>query len=259
MTNAGPDGRRIEEALTGGNMEPVVRIDDTVRRVAGPWTPAVHALLDTLVRGGVPEVPSPIGIDDQGREILTYLPGTVLDDVPPETRWSDSILQQTGGLLRRMHDASTSLIGGGRHVRTWRSASHEPVEVVCHNDFAPYNLLVTADRLSGVIDFDFASPGPRIRDLAYLAYRMAPFAEDALDDSGFTAGEREARLERLIAAYGVPFESSEVLRVGADRLLELADFTDARAVETGRTDLPEHAAMYRRDAVLLVGLSSPQH
>jgi hypothetical protein len=32
--------------LGGGNMSSgVVRVGDTVRRPAGPWTPAVHALL----------------------------------------------------------------------------------------------------------------------------------------------------------------------------------------------------------------------
>jgi hypothetical protein len=35
-----------EVELDGGNANRVVRIGDTVRRPAGPWTPAVHCLLD---------------------------------------------------------------------------------------------------------------------------------------------------------------------------------------------------------------------
>jgi hypothetical protein len=32
----------------GGGLTPVVRVGETIRRAAGPWTPAVHALLDHL-------------------------------------------------------------------------------------------------------------------------------------------------------------------------------------------------------------------
>ncbi|WP_082462152.1 phosphotransferase [Agromyces sp. Leaf222] len=247
--------RPPEHVLTGGNMEPVVRVGDTVRRVAGPWTPAVHVFLAQLAAGGVGEAPHPLGIDDSGREVLTYLPGTILADAPRAVRWSQTMLEQSASLLRRLHDASEGL---ARAEHAWRSPTHEPIEVVCHNDFAPYNLLVQGDRLTGVIDFDFASPGPRVRDLSYLAYRLVPFAEDALDDSAISSDERIARLHRLIDAYGIAFDASTVLRDAADRLVELAEFTDARAAETGRTDLPEHAAMYRRDAVRLIELGTAQ-
>lgn len=47
-----------------------------------------------------------------------------------------------------------------------------------------------------------------------------------------------------------------MLAVGGDRLLELSDFTEARAAETNRTDLVEHAAMYRRDALRLHTLAT---
>ena len=37
-----------EIPLHGGNVSTVVRVGDTVRRNAGPWTPSVHALLRHL-------------------------------------------------------------------------------------------------------------------------------------------------------------------------------------------------------------------
>ncbi|MET1008361.1 MAG: phosphotransferase, partial [Propionibacteriaceae bacterium] len=122
------------------------------------------------------------------------------------------------------------------------------------NDFAPYNLVFRDGHLVGVIDFDTASPGPRIWDLAYLAYRLVPFAEDALADSPGPV-KRAMRLERLIEAYGHSFAPEEVLAVAAARLADLARFTDARAADTGRTDFVEHAAMYRRDQARLLELS----
>jgi len=60
-----------EEPLPGGNTtRGVVRIGDTVRRPAGPWTPAVHALLDHLQAVGFRGAPRAHGLDDKGREVL---------------------------------------------------------------------------------------------------------------------------------------------------------------------------------------------
>ncbi|MEU0570392.1 hypothetical protein ABZ297_34080 [Nonomuraea sp. NPDC005983] len=46
-----------------------------MRRPAGPWTPAVHALLAHLNDAGFRGAPRPLGIDDRGREVLTFAPG----------------------------------------------------------------------------------------------------------------------------------------------------------------------------------------
>ena len=67
-----------EQPLLGGNLSAgVVRVGDTVRRPAGPHTPAVHALLGYLHATGFDGAPRPLGIDERGREVLTFLPGTV--------------------------------------------------------------------------------------------------------------------------------------------------------------------------------------
>ena len=58
----------MEERLDGGNAGGAVRVGETVRRPAGPWTPAVHALLRHLAGNGFPGSPRPLGIDSQGRE-----------------------------------------------------------------------------------------------------------------------------------------------------------------------------------------------
>ncbi|HOA28033.1 MAG TPA: phosphotransferase [Arachnia sp.] len=233
------------EVLAGGNMEPVVRVGDTVRRVAGPWTPAVHRLLRLHETAEIVETPRALGIDAQGREALTFIPGEVMTTQPPETLWSRELLRAAGRLLRRLHDASEPLVSA---ELTWRQPRREPAEVVCHNDFAPYNLIVDGDRLVGVIDFDMASPGSRLWDIAYLAYRLAPYAEDA---AGFDAGRHGTcadRLTELLDAYGIDCPHDEVRHTAARRLDALAEFTKDRADETGRSDLAGHAAMYRRDA-----------
>ena len=104
-----------EHPLAGGNVGGAVRVGDTVRRASGPWTPAVHALLHHLA-DRLPGVPRELGIDERGREVLSYLPGRVVDidtevltpgqlshwrplSASTATRWSAS----STGLRRPVH------------------------------------------------------------------------------------------------------------------------------------------------------------
>lgn len=67
-----------EIPLGGGNVSGgVMRIGDTVRRPAGPWTPAVHALLGHLHAAGFHGALQPLGLDELGREVLTFISGTI--------------------------------------------------------------------------------------------------------------------------------------------------------------------------------------
>ncbi|MFJ4108188.1 phosphotransferase enzyme family protein [Oerskovia enterophila] len=253
LTAGGREQSPPEEVLTGGNSSTVVRSGDTVRRTAGPWTPTVQALLAHLRASGVTEVPEPLGTDDQGREVLSYLPGDVANYPLPLWVWDESVLRDAGALLRRVHDASVGFLAAGDAPAppVWQSAPHEPAEVVCHNDVAPYNLVFRDGVVVGLIDFDTASPGPRIWDLAYLGYRLVPLVADAGDGEGADVVGRLdplARLDALVAAYGMRYSRREVLTVVVARLDELAAFTDERASATGRDDFREHAAMYRADA-----------
>ena len=135
--------------------------------------------------------------------------------------------------LRELHDATA---GFARAGRVWQLAPHEPDEVICHNDFAPYNLVFRDGELAGAIDFEAASPGPRVWDLAYLAYRLVPLTAPANPD-GRDDTDRPARLARLCAAYG-GIEPAEVLAVVPARLDELADFSDAHGRAGRRPPVP---------------------
>src|SRR5262245_29279562 len=90
------------ERPLGGRVTAAVRAGETVRRVTGPWTPAVHALLRHLEAVGFAGAPRVLGLDAQGREMLTFIPGQTS---PTAGVVTDVALGEVGGLLRRYHDA----------------------------------------------------------------------------------------------------------------------------------------------------------
>ncbi|SDS08787.1 Phosphotransferase enzyme family protein [Paraoerskovia marina] len=165
-----------EQPLSGGNVNEVVRSGDTVRRSAGPWTPTVHAWLAWVRAHGVLTVPAPLGVDGRGREILSWTPGETASGPHAAWVWARRTRLEVGAMLRAVHDVSAGFSTVGA---TWRSAVHEPAEVICLNDVAPYNLVHDGERVVGFIDVDMASPGPRAWDLAYLAYRICGWCEDS--------------------------------------------------------------------------------
>jgi Ser/Thr protein kinase RdoA (MazF antagonist) len=221
-------------------MGPVSRRGDEVLRTAGPWTANVHRLLQLCADGGVAGIPRALGYTEDGRERLSYLHGTVPAYPMPDWLWAERVLDDAARLLRDLHDASGPLAGVSEG---WRSPVRQPVEVVCHNDFAPYNLVFDDGRLVGVIDFDYCSPGSRIWDLAYLAYRLAP-----LEAGPFTDGERATRLQRLLDTYGLDADVEELLATVVLRLRDLAAFSDEASVRLANRELADHAVGYRADA-----------
>ena len=244
MTGA-PDGD--EEVLAGGDMTAVVRVGDTVRRAAGPWTPTIHAFMRHLRASGFDMVPEPLGFDSSGREIISLLPGTPATYPLPDFAWSSATLTAVAKTLRAFHDASVGFVPPADGL--WQWPSHEPVEVVCHNDFAPYNLMFEEGVLTGVIDLDLASPGPRVWDMAYTAYRFVPLTDPSNPDAPFQGVEAQAgRLAHFCAAYGDPaIEPFDVLRSAAANLRELVAFIERRAAAG---DAAQQAVLDRGDVLI---------
>jgi hypothetical protein len=120
----------------------VVRVGDTVRRPAGPHTPAVHELLSYLHAVGFAGAPRPLGIDDRGREVLSFIPGTVpwpdrFDLLEPGER-----LVHVATLIRGFHDAVTGFVppAGAR----WQVLipAEGDCDIIAHHDLAPWNLVI---------------------------------------------------------------------------------------------------------------------
>jgi hypothetical protein len=239
-----------EVVLSGGNMTPVVRVGDTVRRAAGPWTPVIHALLGHLRAEGFTTVPEPLGLDEQGREIISLLPGRVATYPLDDFVLADAMLVRVARLLRAYHDATVGFVAPAGGV--WQWPAHEPAEVICHNDFAPYNLMFEGSELTGVIDFDVASPGPRVWDMGYTAYRFVPLTAPGNPDVAFTgAAEQARRLQRFCEAYGdTTIQPSAVISAAAAKLRELVAFiVDSAAAG----DPAQQAVLARGDTAIYEG------
>ncbi len=240
--NSGPG----ESPLEGGDTAPVVRVGDTVRRRAGPWTPAIHGLLTHIRQRGFRDGPEPLGYDDRGREILTYVEGEAGRYPLPEWMWSEEVPLAVARLLRRYHDATLGF--DPPTDAHWQWPSHEPAEVICHNDFAPYNVTFSNRLPVGVIDFDLASPGPRLWDVAYAVYRFAPLTSPENPDTPrFESRLQLARSRRFCEAYGLEDDVRAVAEMADRRLADLVEFIKTSAAAG---DVAQQRVLARGDVTI---------
>lgn len=170
-----------EEMLTGGNVSKVYRAGDTVRREIKPDSLKVHKLLKHLESKGFNYAPKFLGIDEKGREILSFIEGETGNYPLKDYMWSDTVLIEIAKMLRLYHDAVSDFVFDD----SWVPIDHTPkqFEVLCHNDFAIYNIIFNNERPVGIIDFDVAGPGPRIWDIAYTLYTCIPLSRFYLSET----------------------------------------------------------------------------
>lgn len=175
-----------ERPLPGGFVSGVVRVADTVRRPVPAAAGFVRDLLRYLEQRGWSGAPRYLGVDEQGREILTFIDGHVAWEKtqPAEVRSEESLVA-VARLVRQFHDltAGSDLAGDQ--------------EVVCHNDLSlkntVYRDLGQGLRPVAFIDWDTAAPGARVHDVAHVCWQYVGLGPEVADVA------EAARLVRLIA------------------------------------------------------------
>lgn len=196
-------GKRDEVPLVGGytNAGLVVRVGDTVRRPQRPTSPATHAILEHLERVGFDGAPRFLGVDARNREILSYLKGQAV--LPPYPAWSmtEEALVSVARLMRRYHDAMASF---DPSAHRWSDQVPEPfrARLVTHNDPNLDNVIFSAGHAVGLIDFDLASPGSRVWDVACAARLWTPLRDEP-DVPAALRGHTLVRLRLFVDAYGL--------------------------------------------------------
>ncbi|MGM0852744.1 MAG: phosphotransferase enzyme family protein [Bacillota bacterium] len=205
-----------EKLLTGGNVSDVYQSGNTVRRELKPDSKRIHALLKHLEHKGFDYAPAFLGIDEKGREVLSFIDGEAGHYPLKPYMWSDGVLQEIAKILRQYHDCVSDFPIDD----SWDSLDNTPPdrEVICHNDFAIYNIIFNHEKPVGIIDFDVAAPGPRIWDIAYTLYTCVPLSRFFVTETGEkvyyesiqNADRIKRRIQLFIEAYGERFEQDYI-------------------------------------------------
>ncbi|MGN0802606.1 MAG: phosphotransferase [Candidatus Faecivicinus sp.] len=145
-----------EIPLTGGRItQGVVRIGDRVHRPQCKNAGFVHDVLDHLAQKRIPFAPQFLGVDSSGREILSFLPGDVPDNLG---RYTPEQCAAAARIIRALHDALRDFPGCPDGM------------TVCHSDLSPCNFTFIDGLPAAVIDWDAAAFGNPLDDLAYAAW-----------------------------------------------------------------------------------------
>ena len=201
---------------------------------ARPRFEAVAALLERLVGRGLP-VPTYRLLERDGLLVVaqSLLPGTV--DGSPGPSVVDAVLRASELLADvedvplmhgldwpalLLHSLTIGEDGWCRHApmyahspRTRALVEHAescgatldpalvPTRDCVHLDLHAGNLLVTGDRLTGIVDWDGALPGDRWFDLAYFAFAVDVWRDDAAVTGPVWSAVETAVTPPLLGAY----------------------------------------------------------
>jgi hypothetical protein len=150
---------------------------------------------------GFTGAPRFLGIDEQGREVLSYVPGTAI--TPPYPAWAltDEALVSVADLVRDYHRAVSTFDPSSL---VWPLSPPPPFagELISHNDLNLDNIVFRDGRAVALIDFDLASSGSRVWDVACATRLWAPLRPDRYIDDP-RRGRAMARFRLFVDSYGL--------------------------------------------------------
>lgn len=189
------------------------------------------------------------------------MPGAVPHEMPSWI-WSEDTLSDITQRIRQWHDATVDFDSDGT---VWNFTADGGTEVICHNDFAPYNCVFSGEEFSALIDFDLCAPGSRLWDLGYTVYRFVPVMPpeplgDESECSPFSLEETFRRLDLFLDTYAagdasLRYSRETVLEACAKRVRATADWTARFAEETDNDSLKANARMYRTHSKWIAALA----
>lgn len=192
-------------------MTRVVRVGDTVRRPVRPFTATVQAYLRHLWAQGIDFVPQPLGYDDHGREVLSFVPGAVPVEPLPDWATGEEVLVELARLIRRLHDAADRWDVPPDAV--WGRIPGVPAgqlpplfdapELVSHQDYCPGNVVFRVGLPVAFIDFDLARPTTRVADCVNAMYWWVPLLDPRDRPPSLVEVDAAARVRRFVDAYGM--------------------------------------------------------
>jgi hypothetical protein len=177
-----------------------------VYREAGPWSPAVLALLRHLEDAGFAGAPrvAGSGFAPDGREMVSYIEGSS----PHPHAWAQDAAGEVGVLLAGLHAATATFTPPADAAwKPWfgrRLPGSRPV--FGHCDTGPWNIVAVAGRPAALIDFEFAGPVGAEWELAQAAWLNAQLHDDDIAERcGLPGAAARARqVKAILDGYGLP-------------------------------------------------------
>ena len=229
-----------EVPLTGGDVtEGLVRVGGTIRRPALDSSAAVERLLNAVEAAGFDGAPRHLGVDAQGRHVLSFVGGEVAGRPWPAWVADPERAASVARLVRRYDDAA---MGVGlpawsqelRHIDAPGAPPSiaGPPQFLAHLDITPENIVFRDGLAHALIDFDLARPATRVEEICNLllwwaAWMPVPDRERATRE--VDAAERGAE---LVNAYGLDAGDRELILATALNQAERAWFSMKHRSET---------------------------
>jgi len=194
-------------------------------------------------------------MDEQGRAVLSFIPGEVHpgwpDPLPPWMFEDQATLIAAANLLRHYHDSLEGFVPPPD--ARWRFVAPGAQEVICHNDWSPANALFRGRMPIVMLDWDSAGPGSRAWDVANAAYWWVPLNPRLAPPS---LAAKASRFALFCDAYGEGVARQEVFDTLTEQLPIQADWIQAEA-DAGDPGFAKLAGwnvptVLRNDAALLV-------
>ena len=205
-------GPEREVPLPGGDVtDGIVRVGDTVRRPQGEHSPLVHAVLQHLERVGFGGAPRFLGIDEQGREILSFIDGEVATRPHPAWLADEERLVSLARLVRRLDDAMAGFAPSSTMLEAVASPDipgmpptpPEVPEFIGHLDITPENVVFRGGEAVALIDFDLVKPASRVDEVFNLCLWWSPLAPQEDRTPPLKGVDAVARTRLIADAYGL--------------------------------------------------------
>jgi tRNA A-37 threonylcarbamoyl transferase component Bud32 len=178
----------------------VYKQNNTVLRPSETWTKNIHLLLKHFYDNGL-SVPKIIKKDEK-YEYLEYIDGELIHPY----KWNNELLVEIAKLLKQLYDSAKQFVyNKDMEWKPWYLRELGNLEICSHGDVAPWNVITKGNKITGLIDWEFAGPIDPIIELARVCWLFPQLVDDDLGKIYELPSPRErAEQVRLITdVYGL--------------------------------------------------------
>lgn len=160
-----------------GNLNTIFTDENYVYRPKTSYSFLINNFVQHLNRSGFTYSPTFIACNES-TDVFSYISGNSIDlNELKDIQQHKQLLKALADILKQFHDIGSSYIN--THSSYFLDyTGNDPLETICHNDIAPYNMLWENHQITGLIDFETICPAPRSWDIVYAAYRFIGLGQE---------------------------------------------------------------------------------